>query len=87
MGLVLSETQLKLLHGYSAYCNFTEADKLYQQMSSPPEAHGSCDNAECQKRILPSKYSEMSYYCFVKSDFHSAHRWSMKVEEGLTSVL
>jgi len=83
LGLVLSETQLKLLHGYSAYCNFTEADKLYQQMSSPPEAHGSCDNAECQKRILPSKYSEMSYYCFVKSDFHSAYRWSMKAVELL----
>merc|ERR1719295_1644244 len=43
---------MKLLHGYSAYCNFTEADKIYHKMTESCLETGAGGSTSCQTVTL-----------------------------------
>ena len=49
LALIHSDTQLKLLHGYSASCSFAEADILYERLASCASGAGGLED-NCQRQ-------------------------------------
>ena len=59
LALIQSDTQLKLLHGYSASCSFPEADALYERLASCAGA-GGLEDCRQNDNMTTARYQELA---------------------------
>ena len=98
LDLLTTECRLRLLHAFSAFCKFDEADRIYSDIlvslnacrvlrSGLQVKVPKLDNEPTTLVSLPAQYLELAYFCFTKSQYHLAYDWSMKAVKLLSKDL